>query len=119
MTTADAERYTDLSAEYLRKARLHLAEEDLTQASEKGWGAAAVAVKAVAEARGLRHGGHRDLFIVVRRLVDETGDAELGNQFREASALHTNFYENWFPKADVAEGLAHVERFVARLRDLN
>ena len=43
------------------KAKMHLAGCGLTQAGEKGWGAAAVAVKAVAEARGMRHEGHREL----------------------------------------------------------
>ena len=74
MTTARATHYNDLSGEYLRKARAHLAEGDLTQASEKGWGAAAVAVKAIAEARELDHTGHRELWRVVRLLVRETGD---------------------------------------------
>ena len=119
MTTRGADHYSDLSAEYLRKAHLHLAEEDLTQASEKGWGAAAVAVKAVAEARGLDHGGHRQIWRAVRRLADETGDQELENRFGLAAALHMNFYENWLEPGTVEEYLGQVEVLVARLRDLN
>ena len=43
----------------------HLAEGDLLQASEKGWGVAAQMVKAVAETRGWRHSTHGDLYHVV------------------------------------------------------
>ena len=115
MTTARTGHYSDLSAEYLRKARAHLAEGDLTQASEKGWGAAAVAVKAVAEARGLRHEGHRELWRALERLADETGDGELRAQFGLAGALHTNFYEAWLGAETVEDYLGHVERLVGKL----
>ena len=54
--------HTDTAAEFLIKGRAHLAEGDLLQASEKGWGAAAQMVKAVAETRGWRHSTHRDLY---------------------------------------------------------
>lgn len=49
VTTARTNHYSDLSAGYLRKAHLHFDEGDFGQASEKGWGAAATALKAVAE----------------------------------------------------------------------
>ncbi len=115
MTTARTGHYSDLSAEYLRKAQAHLAEGDLTQASEKGWGAAAVAVKAVAEARGLRHEGHRELWRALEQFADETGDGELRAQFGLAGALHTNFYEAWLGVETVEDYLGHVERLVGKL----
>ena len=106
-----------MSAEYLRKARLHLAEGDLTQASEKGWGAAAEAVKAVAEQRGWRHDGHRNLWNVVRQLVGETGDTDLRLQFGYAQTMHINFYEAAMNREEVEEYLEHVERLVGKLDD--
>ena len=115
MTTARATPYNDLSGEYLRKARAHLAEGDLTQASEKGWGAAAVAVKAVAEARGLDHTGHRELWRVVRLVVRETGDRDIRVAFATAESLHINFYEAWLEREDVEDYLGHVERLVSKL----
>ena len=115
MTTARTSHYSDLSAEYLRKARAHLAEGDLTQAGEKGWGAAAVAVKAVAEARGLRHEGHRELWRALEQLADETGDAELRAQFGLAGTMHTNFYEAWLGAETVEDYLGQVERLVGKL----
>ena len=118
MTTARATHYNDLSAEYLRKARAHLAEGDLTQASEKGWGAAAVAVKAIAEARELDHTGHRELWRVVRLLVRETGDRDIRVAFAIAESLHINFYEAWLEREDVEDYLSHVERLVSKLHAL-
>ncbi len=115
MTTARATHYNDLSAEYLRKARAHLAEGDLTQASEKGWGAAATAVKAVAEARGWQHDGHRDLWHVVRQLVRETSDRDLRLHFGYAQTMHINFYEAWLERDDVEEYLVQVEQLVGKL----
>lgn len=118
MTTARTSHYSELSAEYLRKAQVHLAEGDLKQASEKGWGAAAVAVKAVAESRGLDHNGHFLLRRILRQLVEETGDDELSEHFGLAESLHINFYEARLPAEDVELYLGHVERLVGKLEGL-
>ena len=72
-----------------------LAAGDTRQASEKGWGAAAQMLKAVAEQRGWEHQNHAALFKVISKIVAETGDRDINNQFATANALHQNFYENW------------------------
>ncbi len=118
MTTEQVGHYQELSAEYLRHARELLAEGDLTQASEKGWGAAAVLVKAVAESRGWRHQGHRQLWQVLERLAEETEDEEMRDQFGLAGALHTNYYEAWLSAETVERYLIVVERLVGKLGDL-
>lgn len=118
MTTTQTEHYRDLSAGYLRKARLHLADGDLPQASEKGWGAAAVLVKAAAEKRGWQHDGHRNLWNVIRQLVRETGDPDLRLQFGYAQTMHINFYEVAMNQEEVEEYLEHVERLVRKLEGL-
>lgn len=118
MTTAQTDHYSDLSADYLRKARLHFSEGDLTQASEKGWGAASTAVKACAEERGWDHHRHWHHRANLRQLIDETGDTELSTDFANAEALYANFYEG-FMRGDEAElHLERVERLVGKLRQL-
>ena len=107
--------YSDTGHEFLARARTYLAEDDLRQASEKGWGAAAQMVKAAAETRGWPHRSHRDLFHTVTRLVEETGDAELRSTFGLAAALHTNFYEGWLDRETVEDHLTHVGEFVERI----
>ena len=58
-------RYATASREFMGKAYQYLAENDLPQASEKGWGATAEMVKAIAEERGWPHRSHRLLFDVI------------------------------------------------------
>ncbi len=113
--TTRANYHIDTATDFLIKGRAHLAEGDLLQASEKGWGAAAQMVKAVAETRGWRHSTHRDLYRAVHRLADEAPDQRLGILFRSASALHQNFYEGDMPEAAVAEGIDDMEQFAAAL----
>lgn len=66
-------------------------------------GAAAQAVKAVAEVRGWPHNNHRDLYNVIGRLRQETGQGQLSVLFAVASALHQNFYEWWMSLDEVRE----------------
>ena len=112
------EYHSETAAEFLARAHVYLAADDLLQASEKGWGAAARAVKAVAESRGWNHSGHRQLHQAVDRLVRETGDIELRNLFSAANTLHSNFYDGFLPAQAIGETLEGVERFVERLRSL-
>jgi hypothetical protein len=75
-------------------------------------------VKAVAEQRGWRHDGHGGLYQVVTRLAQEVDDREIRVMFNSASALHSNFYENWMPKEMIADSLIEVSQFLERLEDL-
>ena len=116
MTTRSA-YHSETAAAFLLKARAYLDEGDLLQASEKGWGAAARMVKAVAEERGWRHNSHGNLHRAVDRLVGELADEGLEELFRSAGELHRNFYEGWMTEEAVARGLRAVEDFVRRLDD--
>lgn len=106
------------SQEYLVDARRELDDGDYPQASEKLWGAAAEMLKAVAETRGWPHKGHAQLVIVIGRLLEETGDAELRLLFRSAGFLHTNFYERWLPPEDVGQAAGEVELLIDKLQGL-
>ena len=108
--------YVDRSTRYLAQAAEELGRGDTLQASEKGWGATAQIVKAVAEERGWDHGRHANLFEVVRRVVAETGDQDLWLSFGAAGDLHTNFYEGVLGESDVDYHLGHVMRFVEKMR---
>ena len=110
--------YNTTGREYLTKAHTYLAEGDLLQASERGWGAAAQMVKSIAEARGWPHDGHHHLCHAVNRLAEETSDRDLRTAFGLASALHTNFYEGWLPRETVEDYLAHVSGFLSKLETL-
>ena len=99
----------------MAQARRELADGDLAQASEKGWGAAAQMLKAVAQQRGWEHSRHRHHLVTASRLRSETGDGDIRRLFSTASALHENFHENEMETADVADGLDDVEVLIDKL----
>ena len=112
------ENYLAASKELLSKAHEELAQGDIRQASEKGWGAAAQMVKAVAERRAWPHNGHSLLFRVIRRLTEETGDEQIDRLFQVANSLHSNFYEDWLPAGSVNSGLDAVAELADKLEPL-
>ncbi len=103
---------------FLAQAYEELAKGDLPQASEKGWGAAAQMLKAVALERGWSDSRHRDMYEVVRDLRLETGDPELSVQFSAASSLHVNFYEIKYSSDYIGDLLQQVEQLVGKLERL-
>jgi hypothetical protein len=113
-----ANRYAVTSREFIRRAQQYLAVEDLHQASEKGWGAAAEMVKAVAEERGWPHDSHRLLYRIIGDLARESGDVEISRLFKVASDLHINYYENWWSSAEVGASLQDVQRLLDKLEPL-
>lgn len=115
MTT---QQYRQASEHFLAQARRELADGDLPQASEKGWGATAQILKAVADHRGWEHSRHRHHLVTVSRLRAETGDGDIRRLFNTASALHENFYENTMQAFEVAESLDEVETLLDKLLPL-
>ena len=106
MTT---QQYRQAREHFLAQARGELAEGDLPQSSEEGWGAVVQILKAVAKQRGWEHTRHRHHLVTTSRLRSETGDADIRRFFNSASALHENFYENTMEVSEVAEGFDDVE----------
>ncbi len=100
--------HADTSRMMMGQAASDLANGDSLRASDKGWGAAAHAVKAIAEGRGWDHKEMADLFKVTSRLADETGQEEIRTLFSVASGLHANIYEGWLGDDYVADSLADV-----------
>ena len=92
-----------------------LAIGDVRQASEKGWGAAALMLKAIAEQRGWEHGKHWHLSRVASRLRAETGDRDIYRWYQVADALHGNFYEDETAPEDIDDSLNDVERLLDKL----
>ena len=115
MTT---QTYQQAAWELLEQGVNELAAGDPRQASEKGWGAAAQMVKAVAQQRGWTHTNHGALFAVAGRLVRETGNQDIEPLFGAASALHVNFYESWMSAEYVAEELTKVRQLLDMLQPM-
>ena len=112
------EEHLRICRQFLRQAESEFAQGDRLQASEKGWGAAAHAVKAVAQHKGWRHDGRRYLFEAIDNLYDETGDSEILVLFSASNSLHMNFYENWQTDNQVQDNIERVGALLGKLEPL-
>ena len=100
--TAD---YVEQAREFLQRSRVYLADGQLHQASEKGWGAAAHMAKAVALAQGWSYETHSDFHTVIYNAEQRLGDSRIRPLRAIAEALHGNFYKRKrFLRADEIDG---------------
>lgn len=92
---------------------------ELEEASNNIWGAAADAVKAVAERRGWFHGSHDALADTVMRLIDDEGAPPiLYMYYLAASSFHSRFY-GWPPGEDeIRHGKGEIANFIRMLGNL-
>ena len=81
------------SREFLQRSRRYLIDEDLHQASEKGWGAAAWMAKAVATAQGWQYDKHEHFGEVLYLARQKTGEQLFNDLRKTANDLHGNFYQ--------------------------
>ena len=110
--------YHERSRHYLSQALEEFRQGDLLQASEKGWGAAAQIIKALADERRINHRHHSSLQVVVDTMMQETGDTDFNVLFESANGLHRNFYEGRMARATVELHLQRVARFVDKVEGL-
>ena len=110
--------YAALSRRLVRQAQEEFDTGDRLQASEKAWGAAAHAVKAIAESRGWNHNSHRLLFDIIDQVSRDLESPSLRTLFQVANSLHQNFYENWQPDGLVQDGIHKVKQLVDLLDEI-
>jgi hypothetical protein len=82
-----AEIHLKLCEKYMGEAEEFLKKGDHAQASEKAWGAASQAVKALAIKRGKELRSHRELHEFVAKISEELKDKEIGRLWRSATSL--------------------------------
>ena len=111
--TAD---YRQQARQFLAKSREYLADGDLHQASERGWGAAAWMAKAVATAQGWEYSRHDQFSVVLNNARLVTGDDRLRGLRSIANELHGNYYKREFLLS--ADAIAPDLNSVAELLDL-
>ena len=87
------EDYRLQSRHFLERSHHYLDEDDLHQASEKGWGAAAWMAKAVATAQGWQYTRHEHFGEVLYQAGQLTGDNRIRSLRAIANNLHGNFYQ--------------------------
>ena len=122
MTTASptgslqySDRYAAISQRLLRYAQEELDADDLIQASEKAWGAAAHAIKSVAEKWGWYHQGHFRLNAVVDFIAFEQGRQDLVNLYLNPTVTHINYYEHRLEADKVQVAIDDTKVFVEEM----
>ena len=110
--------YAAQSRHFVKQAQVELDMGDRLQASEKAWGAAAHAVKAVAADRGWNHDSHRLLFDAIDQIARDNEVPALRALFQIANSLHQNFYENWQPHGVVQDGIDEIKQLVDMLEEI-
>jgi hypothetical protein len=89
------------------------------EASNKLWGAAAHAIKAVAERRGWPHGAHSDLEETVLRLIDDEGAPPiLYTYYGLANWFHSRFYGGPPAGNAIHHGKGEMTEFIRLLESL-
>ena len=105
MVSATVDYHRERSRHFLSLVDDELTRGELEEASNKVWGAAAHAIKAVAERRGWQHHAHALLEDAVMRLIQEEGAPQhLFGQYMMASAYHQRFYGGAPPAAGIRAG---------------
>ena len=120
-TAADTIAYhRERSRHFLALVDDELARGELEEASNKVWGAAAHAIKAVAERRGWEHHAHALLEETVDRLVQEEGaPMDIWIQYLTASAYHQRFYGGPPPAGAIRAGKELIAQFIDTLESLD
>ena len=113
--TEQSEKYAEISQRYISQADEEFERGDLSQASNKAWGAAAMALKGIAERRGWNHNRHGLLYDISGQMADELGRPDLRIMFRSANAMHQNYYEDWMAADEVRDGIENAREYLAAL----
>ena len=111
----EAQRNAAISRNFLRQAREELEKGDLLQASEKAWGAAAHAIKAVAEKRRWFSEADWKLRRVVEIITAEEGDEDIVRCYFTARHAHFNFYHHEYDHMTVEYAINAAAELVAKL----
>ena len=118
LSQAYSDRYAAISQRLLRDAQRELDLGDLIQASEKTWGAAAHAFKAVAEKWGWYHQGHHRLNAVVDFISIDQNRKDLTDLYLRPRLLHVNWYEHELYEDTVQQAIEATEIFVAEMEKI-
>ena len=114
MATDIVADHVGLARNFLERSKSYLAQGDLHQASEKGWGAAAHIIKAVAAANNWEYDRHDDFDTVIINARQRYRQPSLRQYGNSAHSLHRNYYKrNPLLNASVIEEeIGDVERMM-------
>ena len=113
-----AREYMTASEDLLAEAREELKKDNVRQAAEKVWGAAALTVKAYALLKDRKRiSSHSELWEYKRRLETELGKWA-GDAWTRAVEMHVCFYEGWCNKEDVEKAVEAIRKLVNKVKQI-
>ena len=110
-----AQEHAQTAWEFLEASDREFASGDHLQASEKLWGAAAHALMAVMQERGMSGNSHRALRFHAEALSREYSDYRISRGFIAADMFHRNFYNDFMDDHDMEDNRPIVHDFVERV----
>ncbi len=108
-----------ISRQFIDQAKCEFEKGDRLQASEKIWGAASHAVKAVAAEQGWNHRGHENIVVAANILERAHNRLDITKGIEIAEAHHRNFYNNEMENRSIRSGIRIVEGLVDELDDVS
>ena len=119
-TTAVISDHIGLAKDFLARSKAYLDQGDLHQASEKGWGAAAHMVKAIAIFRNWDYESHDQFDLVVNNAREYFRQPDLRIWGRSAQILHRNYYlhPSLLDARFIGEDIQDVESFIGAVEPL-
>ena len=117
MPSQIATDHVEMAKNFLVRSKEYLAEGDLHQASEKGWGAASHMAKAVAAENNWTYENHNQFDSVIINARQRYRLPQLREHAKAAHVLHQNYYQHpsLLNQAAIEEDIDDVEKMLEAL----
>ena len=112
------QEHAQTAREFLKASDREFDAGDHLQASEKLWGAAAHALMAARQERGISGNSHRALRFHAEKLAWKYGDPDIRLGFHIADKFHRNFYNDFMDDSEYELDRPIVHDFVERVLSL-
>ena len=112
------EKYKAQSVHYFENALTSIQAGEAEKAGEFLWGSLAEAIKAVAASKKAELKAHWEISDYARRLANEMKDESILSVYRDASYLHSNYYEAGLTIQEVQTYVDRIRAMVVKLLSL-
>lgn len=110
-----SQKHARIARRFLDDADKYFDDGNIIQVSEKLWGAATHAAKALCIRRGWRHSKYAHIRDAIQRMTDETGDKSIIDGYLIAQSHHFNFYTDAMEPADADPARPRIRELVDKL----
>lgn len=109
------QKHARIARQFLDAADVYFDNGEIVQVSEKLWGAASHATKALCIYRGWKHSRYAHIREAVRRMATEAGDESIMDGYMIAHAHHQNFYTDGMEPEEADPARPRIRLLVSKL----